>query len=76
MNRVEALRTALRVLTSICERGEPDIADVSELRAYAPDLITCDTDEIAREVIERTMSTKSVNSVRRDPGEGFFRRHA
>jgi hypothetical protein len=52
---LEAMKTALRVLTAICEKRQPDPADVQDLRHYAPLLAHCPIDEVACEVIHQSL---------------------
>jgi hypothetical protein len=62
MDRVDALKTALSVLAAICDRHLPDEAEVAKLRTAAPNLADRAVDELAREVIQRSIRGKSVNS--------------
>jgi len=56
MNRLDALETALRVLVEFCDGRAPAGEDMSELQAYAPDLIDYAGDDLAREIVQRTVS--------------------
>jgi hypothetical protein len=54
-----ALKTALRVLTAISERHEPDQSDLEELRRYLPLLSQAPIDEVACEVIQQSMRIRA-----------------
>jgi hypothetical protein len=47
-----AMVLAVRVLDAISSHRKPDPLDIVLLRGYAPQLGECDSDELAREVIE------------------------
>ena len=47
----EAMKIALRVLTAVGEKQEPDSADIAELRRIAPEKSNGPIDELACEVI-------------------------
>ena len=48
----DTMRTALRVLTAVIERRDPHLADLEELRRFAPLLADAPVDELARDVIQ------------------------
>jgi hypothetical protein len=52
---IEVMKVALRVLTAVTEKSEPDASDVDALAAFAPDLTALPPDELACEVIQRAM---------------------
>jgi hypothetical protein len=60
---LNALKTALRVLTAITEKRPPDPFDVYELFGYAPLLREMPLDELACAVIRH--ATKAVKAERR-----------
>jgi hypothetical protein len=47
----DAMKIALRVLTALGDKQEPDDADISELRCLAPEKANGPVDELACEVI-------------------------
>jgi len=48
-----AMQVALRVLTAISQRTDPDPADLDLLRSYSPLLSSAPPDELACEVIQQ-----------------------
>lgn len=56
---VALMETALRVLQAISDWGMPEERDVSELRRLAPEYGACAADELACEVIQRTLESQS-----------------
>jgi hypothetical protein len=50
-----AMKTALRVLTAIIDKREPNLTDVNELRRFAPLLADSPVDDLARGVIQRAL---------------------
>ncbi len=55
----EALKTALRVLTAVSEKKEPDPADVDELKRLSPLLADSSSlDEMACDVILQAMKRR------------------
>ena len=56
---LDAMKLALRVLTAICEKREPDAADAEELRHYAPLLGRLPIDEVACEVIQQWLRIRA-----------------
>jgi hypothetical protein len=54
-----AMKTALRVLTALSERRDPDPADVDTLRNYAPIPENLSVDEIACEVIQQALKRRA-----------------
>ena len=59
---INSLKAALRVLTAITECDEPSAADVETLRVLAPDYWLRPTDEIACEVIRRSLNKRAVRA--------------
>ena len=63
MNRMDqnldAMKLALRVLNAINEKQYPDRQDVAELRRLAPEEALNDTNELAREVIQRALERRA-----------------
>jgi hypothetical protein len=53
-----AMKTALRVLTAIIDKREPDLTDVNELRHFAPLLADAPVDDLAREVIQQALGRR------------------
>jgi hypothetical protein len=56
---LDAMKTALRVLTAITDRHNPEPADVEELRRWAPLLAALPPDELACDVILQVMKQRS-----------------
>ena len=56
---MQVMRAALRVLTAISDRQEPDSADVRALKAYAPPLCNAPLDELACEVIQKALMRRA-----------------
>jgi hypothetical protein len=56
---LDALKTALRVLTAISERQKPDPGDVEALRTFAPLLANSPLDELACDVIQQALRRRS-----------------
>ena len=56
---VNSLKTALRVLAAITNHVEPSPTDVESLRAIAPEYCLHTPDEIACEVIRRSLSKRA-----------------
>jgi hypothetical protein len=52
---LDALKTALRVLTALTEKRAPEDADVKALRDYANGDNSRDLDELACDVIQRAL---------------------
>jgi hypothetical protein len=53
---LEAMETALRVLTAINEKHHPDVDDVHALRTYAgPQPHAMSLEDFAREVIQKAL---------------------
>ena len=59
LESMEAMKTALRVLTAINERRYPDPEDVHALRRYAPNAASLPVDELACEVIQQAMKVRA-----------------
>jgi hypothetical protein len=57
---LEAMTTALRVLTALTDKRYPDPADVETLRGYVPQLRDEPPDELACEVIEQALKHRAV----------------
>jgi hypothetical protein len=53
-----AMKTALRVLSALTEKQNPDAHDVEDLRRLAPDCESLALDELACEVIQRALRTR------------------
>jgi hypothetical protein len=53
------MKTALRVLTAINEKGAPRPEDVNELRGFAPDSGHLPPDELACEVIQAALKRRA-----------------
>jgi DNA-binding NtrC family response regulator len=56
---MDALLTALKVLTALNEKAVPDPDDVMVLRAYAPLLADADLDELACDVIQQALKRRA-----------------
>jgi hypothetical protein len=56
---LDAMKTALRVLTAITERQHPDMADIEALRRFAPQHANTSLDELARDVIQEALKQRS-----------------
>jgi hypothetical protein len=56
---LDAMRAALRVLTSVTERQTPANEDLELLRAYVPEASNYGPDELACEVIQRALRKRS-----------------
>jgi hypothetical protein len=56
---IEALKTALRVLTAISERTNPEPADIETLKSYAPLLADAPDDELACDVIQQAIRRRA-----------------
>jgi hypothetical protein len=57
---LEAMTTALRVLTALTNKRYPDPADVETLRGYVPLLRDEPPDELACEVIKQAINHRTV----------------
>jgi hypothetical protein len=61
-------KVAIRVLTAINNRANPDLKDVELLRSYFPDHPDCDPDELAcvviQEAIQRKMAARGKSKYR------------
>ena len=55
----DVLMTALRVLTAVVERKEPNPWDVRELRRLSPNVLYVSADELACDVIHRTIEERN-----------------
>jgi hypothetical protein len=58
-DHIDVIKTALRILSAICERRLPDPADVAALRDYKPDLATLPVDDLACEVVQKFVRASS-----------------
>jgi hypothetical protein len=65
---LDALKTALRVLTAVTEHRDPEPADIQALLSYAPLLKRRPPDEVACEVTQ--MALKARGRVRAFLAEG------
>ena len=54
-----AMKTALRVLTAITDRHNPEPSDVEELRRWAPLLADIPPDKLACEIILQVIKQRS-----------------
>ena len=61
-----AMKTALRVLTAISERHEPDATDAEELRQYAPLRADTPLDEVASTVIQQAIRVRALARITRE----------
>jgi PHD/YefM family antitoxin component YafN of YafNO toxin-antitoxin module len=61
------LMTALRVLTAVTEWKEPDPHDILELKRLSPNILYVSADELACDVIHRTIQQRQ-NSAEREEG--------
>jgi hypothetical protein len=52
---MDVMRAALRVLTALNDRHDPDSADVNALKAYVPLLSNAPLDELACEAIQNAL---------------------
>lgn len=59
MQNLAAMKTALRVLTAIVERQNPNAVDVEELRQYSPSHPNAPPDELACEVIQEALKKRA-----------------
>jgi hypothetical protein len=57
---IEAMQTALRTLTALTEKRDPDAADLDALRTYAPQLAGLPADELACEVIQQALRRRAL----------------
>jgi len=55
---LQAMKTAMRVLSAINEKREPDAADLEELRSLAPLLANLPPDELACDVIKQALQRR------------------
>ena len=58
-DNLAAMQTALRVLTAITEKHEPDTADIEELRRLTPSLAAMPPDELACGVIQQALKRRA-----------------
>jgi hypothetical protein len=56
---LDAMKVALRVLTALTERRDPAAEDLADLRTYAPDANRLAPDELACEVIQRSIKARA-----------------
>ena len=56
---IEAMKTALRVLTALTERSKPDERDLQAMRECEPDLADLPPDELACEVIQHALRQRA-----------------
>ena len=56
---LDAMQTALRVLSALTEKRRPDPADVEQLRNFAPLLADGPLDELACDVIQQALSHRA-----------------
>ena len=61
-----AMKTALRVLTAISERYEPDPADAQELRQCTPLRADTPLDEVASTVIQQAIRVRALARITRE----------
>ena len=61
-----AMKTALRVLTAINERYEPDPTDAEELRQYTPLRADTPLDEVAFTVIQQTIRFRALARITKE----------
>jgi Tfp pilus assembly protein PilN len=57
---LEAMTTALRVLTALTSKRHPDSADIETLREYVPLLRDEPADKLACEVIEQALRHRAI----------------
>jgi hypothetical protein len=57
---LDAMKVALRVLTALTERKDPTAEDLSDLRMFAPDANRLAPDELACEVIQRSIKARAM----------------
>jgi hypothetical protein len=55
---LDAIKLALRVLTAITDKQNPDASDVQWLRQYAPLLADLPPDELACEVVQEELARR------------------
>jgi hypothetical protein len=60
-----AMQTALRVLTALSEKRDPDPADIDALVGYAPLLENLSVDELACDVIQQALKRRAEARTRR-----------
>jgi DNA-binding NarL/FixJ family response regulator len=65
---IEAIKTAVRVLTAMTDRQVPNEADVEELRQLVPLLVNVPVDELACEVIKQVIEAAQATRWRVDLG--------
>lgn len=65
---LEAMQVAVRVLTALTERREPDAVDVRALRIFAEDAAAADADELACDVLQRALWSRSLARKQRAAG--------
>ena len=53
MDHVDAIKTALRVLSALTARNHPEPSDVTALRCYAPDMPDATLFELCSESVTR-----------------------
>lgn len=56
---LRSLKTALRVLTAIMDYDQPSVSDVKSLRVIAPEYSRRALDELACEVVRRSLSKRA-----------------
>ena len=59
MNNLVEMQTALRVLTAITEKQNPDPKDIEALRQIAPSLADVPPDELACGVIQQALKRRA-----------------
>jgi hypothetical protein len=63
-NLADVMRTALRVMTAICDYRDPIPQDLDELKLYAPELAHLSPEQLAHAVIgaivEKSRSSKAM----------------
>jgi hypothetical protein len=69
MGQKPAMRTALRVLTAISERHDPDPTDAQELRQYTPLQADTPLDEVAFLVIQQAIKVRALARIAGEEAE-------
>jgi hypothetical protein len=60
----DAMRTALRVISAICEHFEPAPADLEELRRIAPELAALSPEKLANAIIRSIVEKRQKGRAR------------
>lgn len=59
LSPIEAMKTALRMLTALTEKSQPDAADLQALRAFQHQSRDLPADELACEVIQEALRERA-----------------